>query len=55
MVTVVLPPLTLLNFQRFTEPLISLSKFLYPVVEDVIDMLTISPPGAIVNFRVTVP
>ena len=54
-VTVVFPDLILLNFHPLTDFLTSLSNSAYPVVEPTTAMLMISPPGAIVNFNVTLP
>jgi hypothetical protein len=54
-VTVVLPDFTLLKVQRLTAFLTSVSNSLKPVVEETVEMLMISPPGAIVNFKVTLP
>ena len=54
-VTVVFPDLTLENVQRLTAPLTAVSNSPNPVVEEAIEMLMISPPGAMVNFSVTLP
>lgn len=55
MVTVVLPDFTLLNFQRHTACAISWSKVLLPVVVECMNKWVTSPPGAIVNLKVTLP